>query len=277
MGVPADLKAAVIARGLADAATAWRPLRGGRTNRVWRVGEVVVKLVLPDAANPVFANDATHEFAALAALQGTGIAPDPVALVPLSGADAVVYRYLPGRCWDGGVEAVAHLLRRLHALPAPAALPVAPSTPEALAAQARGLLRQAGEDVEPGLFAAVAEGTPDRSVLLHCDVVPGNLIAGDDGALRLIDWQCPAVGDPVVDLASFLSPAMQSLYGHAPLSADQKARFLAAYGDEAVTARYARLAPHFHRRTAAYCAWKAARGDADYARAKALELAALAA
>ena len=32
---------------------------------------------------------------------------------------------------------------------------------------------------------------PDiEPVLLHTDVVPGNLILGDEG-LRLIDWQCP--------------------------------------------------------------------------------------
>jgi thiamine kinase len=40
-------------------------------------------------------------------------------------------------------------------------------------------------------------------VLLHTDVVPGNLILGDKG-LQLIDWQCPAIGDPIVDIMMFL-------------------------------------------------------------------------
>ena len=54
-------------------------------------------------------------------------------------------------------------------------------------------------------------------VLLHTDVVPGNLILGDEG-LRIIDWQCPAIGDPIVDIMMFLSPAMHEIYGSGKLS-----------------------------------------------------------
>ena len=37
--------------------------------------------------------------------------------------------------------------------------------------------------------------------------------------MRLIDWQCPALGDPAEDIACFLSPAMQVIYGAGPLDA----------------------------------------------------------
>ena len=46
--------------------------------------------------------------------------------------------------------------------------------------------------------------------LIHGDTVPNNFIQSVD-ALVLIDWQCPALGDPVLDLAIFLSPAMQQI------------------------------------------------------------------
>ena len=42
--------------------------------------------------------------------------------------------------------------------------------------------------------------------------MPGNLILGEKG-LRLIDWQCPAIGDPIVDIMMFLSPGMHEIYG----------------------------------------------------------------
>lgn len=119
---------------------------------------------------------------------------------------------------------------------------------------------------------AVPPGGP--AVPIHRDPVPGNVIVGADG-LRLIDWQCPALGDPAEDLAVFLSPAMQQLYRGAPLAEDEVRAFLNAYPDHAVVARWSALRPWFGRRMAAYCLWQAARGAADYGHAAGLELAAL--
>lgn len=101
-----------------------------------------------------------------------------------------------------------------------------------------------------------------RRALLHGDPVPGNLILSPDGPV-LIDWQCPATGDPTEDLAIFLSPAMQMFYRGRPLSADEAATFLGAYGDAATVARYRALAPWHHWRMAAYCLWRMARGGGD--------------
>ncbi|MDZ7906962.1 MAG: aminoglycoside phosphotransferase family protein, partial [Gemmobacter sp.] len=51
------------------------PLRGGRCNRLWRIGSVVAKLYASGSARPLFPNDPLAEAAALQALAGTGLAP----------------------------------------------------------------------------------------------------------------------------------------------------------------------------------------------------------
>ena len=68
--------------------------------------------------------------------------------------------------------------------------------------------------------------------LVHRDAGPGNLIDTGD-RLLLIDWQAPGAGDPVEDLAAFLSPAFQILYGREPLTDDEEGAFLDAYPDAA--------------------------------------------
>ena len=115
---------------------------------------------------------------------------------------------------------------------------------------------------------------PTPAVFLHGDLVPANIIAGP-GGLTFVDWQCPAIGDPVEDLATFLSPAMQSLYGGRSLGSGDQAWFLNAYGNENAALAYHAMKPLFHWRMAAHCLWKAKRGSPDYADAMALELAAL--
>ena len=105
---------------------------------------------------------------------------------------------------------------------------------------------------------------PGAQVFLHGDVVADNIIDTPQG-LCLIDWQCPAAGDAAEDLAIFLSPAMQYIYGKRSLSEADEMAFLDAYGDANVTRRYRRLALSFCWRMAAYCLWKKQRGDTDYA------------
>jgi aminoglycoside phosphotransferase (APT) family kinase protein len=59
----------------------------------------------------------------------------------------------------------------------------------------------------------------------------------------LIDWQCPAVGDPCEDIAIFLSPAMQLAYRGTVLSRAEEQVFLTAYSDASTLKRYANIAP----------------------------------
>lgn len=240
----------------------WLPLQGGRSNRVWRIGDLVVKQYRPESATPLFPNDPVAEAAALRQL-GPDLAPDYRA----SGAGWLAYGFLPGPNWTSDPAGVARLLAQVHRAAPPAGLRRLPMGAAAIAAHAAGF---AG----PGLPSCpeVPQVDLPPPVLVHGDPVPGNIVVTAQG-LRLIDWQCPGLGDPVDDLALFLSPAMQWLYRGAPLAEAEAAAFLAAYPDAATVRRYQALRPLLHWRIAAHCAFRAARGDAAYAEALRLELA----
>lgn len=270
---PGDALRAMRGLGLDPDGAEWVPLRGGRVNRLWRVGERVVKLYHPAGATPLFPNDAAAEVAALTALRGRGIAPCLVAAAPGATLPCLVYRHLDGPAGAAAPQAVGALLARLHAEPPPAGLRNLPGGPAildqgdamlaALPAAQAGRLR--------ALRPSVAPPAPEARVFLHGDPVPANIVSTADGP-RLIDWQCPAIGDPAEDLALYLSPAMQAIYGQGPLSPAQEAAFLDAYGHPARRAALAAAAPARHWRMAVYCLWKAARGDTAYAAAAELEL-----
>ena len=273
---PAALKRHWQVAGHVTEHAVWTPLSGGRTNPIWRIDggaeALVCKLFLPDAATPLFANDPAAEWAALRALSGLGIAPEPVASSRTALGDSLLYRHVSGQPWRSDPSAVAHLLRRLHEVPPPRALPRALPDATGLVEQGRAMLMQiAATNALPP--APTAQAALQGAAFLHGDPIPGNILQ-DGSQMTLIDWQCPAIGDPCLDLALFLSPAMQIVNGNPPLPATQVAAFLEAYGDPLLTRRYRALAPLFHWRMAAYCLWKAHHGDAAYAPAMALELAA---
>ena len=106
--------------------------------------------------------------------------------------------------------------------------------------------------------------------MLHTDVVPGNLILGDKG-LRLIDWQCPAIGDPIVDIMMFLSPGMHKIYGSGKLFMKDHETFLMNLTPK-LRNRYNILGPLYHWRLAAYCFWKAEQGFMEYENAALAEI-----
>jgi thiamine kinase len=279
---PADPIPLVLTSGHVAADAAWTRLDGGRTNHVWLIDQgdqaLVCKVYAHGDGNPLYPNLAEDEYAALTALRGTGLAPDPVAHLHGHAQEIVLYRHVAGRAWSGDPAPVAALLGRVHAVAPASNMRLLPSGDAALRRQVRDILAACSDWSESGLPGDVpSEDVPPiaRPTLIHTDVVAGNIVVADD-RLCLIDWQCPARGDPAEDLASFLSPAMQVLYGLAPLPAPAVRRFLDAYPDPAVTVRYRRLAPLFHWRIAAYCQWKVERGATDYAAARDLELAALA-
>lgn len=237
----------------------WSALRGGRSNHLWRVGDVVVKYFVPTAVSVLFPNDSLAEASALQAFAETGFAPELVA----QGHSWVAYRYLDGETWHQDVQPVAHLLGRLHMMPAIHFFRESPD----VAAQTRQILAQCQANL-------VLPDVPDLPKLrqnLHGDVVPGNIVCTATGAY-LIDWQCPAIGDPIEDIAIFLSPAMQSLYRGNPLTSFEKRDFLAAYPNRETVVRYHKFAPLLHTRIAAHCLWKAERGNADYGAAFRLEI-----
>jgi hypothetical protein len=244
----------------------WTPLSGGRTNRLWRVGEIVVKQYDPGAATTLFPNDPEAEEAAMRHLAPTGLAPRLAG----KGEGWIAYHHVAGDRWQSGPERVASALGRLHAMHF-LGLRRAPTGSAALLAQARSIASECANTLPP---PPLDPGIPPVAdpVLIHGDAVPGNMIDGPAG-LILIDWQCPALGDAAEDLATFLSPAMQWLYRGAVLDPGQAEAFLSAYPDPQVAERCLALLPVFRWRMAAHCLWKAERGAADYHHAATLELA----
>ncbi|SEQ71237.1 aminoglycoside phosphotransferase family protein [Thalassovita taeanensis] len=267
--------------GQVPAGLEWHSLKGGQTNQLWQVGQgprsLVVKLFAPADGNPLFPNDAAHETLLLQYLDGMGLAPALQCRLQTDFGVCIIYRHHTGQCWTTGTPAVAHVLRRVHSLAVPKGLRLACDGSEHLRNQAEHILSRLPASVAQPLMRLRPKGTvapSGRVALLHGDPVPGNLIQNQTG-LILIDWQCPALGDPVEDLAIFLSPAMQKIYRGHVLTRAEIADFLSAYDDPEISARLRALAPWHHWRMAAYCAWKAQQGAAGYAKAIELERAAL--
>lgn len=257
----------------------WHTLFGGRTNAAWQVlGEgdqsAVLKVYRTGTENPLFPNDPKAEAAMLRHLKGHDIAPDLIADFSIEGMACNLYHALAGDRWTTGVAEVATLIQRLHRVRPPKGLRQATGGTEAVLNHAEAILLAANAELDKPaeLVSTVVPGS-EQPVLLHCDIVPGNLIQGDRG-LHLIDWQCPATGDATEDLAVFLSPAMQLLYRGQPLSADEESAFLSAFPMDQQD-RYHALAPAYHYRMAAYCLWQISRGRQEYDDALKVELAAL--
>jgi aminoglycoside phosphotransferase (APT) family kinase protein len=216
----------------------------------------------PGRANPMYPNLPDHEAAAMRHLAGTGCAPELVSYrPPRDGAGAqVVYRYVAGTQWRSGVGDVARLLHRVHAAPTPRGMRrLCRSAAEALAHADEMVADTPIERLRRTLDAArplpSPSGRSPRLSLVHTDCGPGNIVRSRRG-LVLIDWQCPGLGDPVEDLACFLSPAMMHLYGAAAHRPSARADFLSTYGDAATVDRYLREGAAWHYRIAAYCTWR---------------------
>lgn len=283
-----DAPALLRARGVLppDLDVATTPLAGGYWNDVLRLTgdgvDWVVKVFAEQDGWRLFPILPDDEARALEVLRGARVAPDPVAYLPRTPERpaVLVYRWVDGDQWESGTAAVAELMRRQHAVAAEGFRSV-PTSSDGILAEGERLL--AGADPEDA--AALRALVPARPVqaaarraLIHTDAGSGNVIVGPDGP-RLIDWQCPALGDPAEDLFAFLSPAFQVLYGHEPLTAAERGECLEAYGDREVLARLAALEPSLIWRFGAYCAMRRIDlagsdpdGAARYARALALSL-----
>lgn len=230
-------------------------LAGGRTNRLWRSGARVAKLFTHGTATPLFGNDPGVEWIALNALGPRGLAPVPLGLYQTDAGACLVYSHVAGQAGQTAPGTAARLLHRLHSYGPIDGFPTV-ATGAAVLAEGQRMFAEAG--VQPSPMPA-APLPPDRPVPIHRDPVAQNIIACQAGAV-LVDWQCPGMGDPVEDLAHFLSPAMQVLYGTTGPAAD----FLSVYPDQTVVARYRIAGAAFHWRMAGYCAWQVARGVQDY-------------
>lgn len=257
-------------------------LTGGFWNQVYRLRskesapiDWVVKQFVNAPPNPMFPILPTDEYAALRFLQDHDCAPKPIALIADSPVGSLlVYEYVNGKSWNGDLQAAAILLARVQSIPIDA---FATSAFRKLPTQAPELLHHADAMLQrhqSPLSDSVRELRPQvatrgallnhRNVLVHTDCGPGNMVSSPDG-LRLIDWQCPGIGDGLQDVVTFISPAMQVLYGYPVLTDVQEQHFLEFY--------FAAMASHstdmhetqdrlqtirssHHYRFAAYCAMR---------------------
>lgn len=259
---PETPETALVRLGAAD--QPWQPLPGGRSNRLWHVGRFVVKRYDAAAASPLFPNDPHAEALALSLFAPLKIAPT----LRAAGEDWVIYEHREGSTWPLSAEpaSIARLLYRLHSAPIPPQhFRTLPNGSSAILHHARTF----GADcpIPPPPDPQIPP-VPPRPV--HADPVLGNILSTAEGPL-LIDWQCPGMGDPAEDLATLLSPAMMWLYTGQTAPPGWDEALLSAYPDHRVANRTRTLLPVYRWRIMAHCAWKAARGSADYAKALQIE------
>jgi thiamine kinase len=262
-------------RSLISEDTFWTLQFGGQTNKVWRLmgeNDLICKLYLETKTNPLFNNTPEAEYRCLLWLDGSGIAPKPYKFLKTPFGDVLLYIYVEGLTWQKDVIIVSELLSSIRKHKTPKGLRNLSSLPSNIKQTGLEIINRLNSYHKNKLKIIC----PDVSisdiepVLLHTDVVPGNLILGNEG-LRLIDWQCPAIGDPIVDIMMFLSPGMHEIYGQGRLSMTDHECFLMSLKPE-LRNRYNILGPLYHWRLAAYCFWKAEQGFIEYENAALAEI-----
>lgn len=189
------------------------PIKHGLTNRSWLVqteGDRCVVRLSDIGAAQELQIDRNSEAAVLQLVARTGIGPEVLRCDPERGI--LVTRYL-GPTWSAqdaqsgdNIERIAALLRRLHALDAPANVRAVD-----LASTVHGYIRTLDErGIHSGLALPALRECADKtamelrkgstSCLCHNDVHHLNMVDGE--SLRLIDWEYAGIGEPLFDLAS---------------------------------------------------------------------------
>ena len=255
--------------------TVWQPQIGGRTNKVWRLvdeKDLICKLYQETKINPLFNNTPEAEYKSLLWLDGSNIAPKPYKYLRTPFGKVLLYNYIKGHTWSHDVDIVSELLTRVRRHKYPKGLRILSNMPLNIKQTGLEIINKLNSYHKNKLIKICPDvlNSDIEPVLLHTDVVPGNLILGGEG-LRLIDWQCPAIGDPIVDIMMFLSPGMHEIYGLGKLSMKDHETFL-MYLSSKLRNRYNRIGPLYHWRLAAYCFWKAEQGFIEYENAALAEI-----
>jgi len=270
-----QLQTYLIMQGIISDQSIWHVQIGGRTNKVWRlVGkeDLICKLYVETKTNPLFNNTPKAEYECLLLLSGSGTAPNPYKYLKTPLGEVLLYYYIKGKTWSHDVGIVSDLLTQIHKHKYPVGLRTISALPTDIKETGFEIINKLNRYHKNKLSMIC----PDVSisdiepVLLHTDVVPGNLILGDEG-LRLIDWQCPAIGDPIVDIVMFLSPGMHKIYGSGKWSIKDHETFLMNLTPK-LRNRYYIIGPLYHWRLAAYCFWKAEQGFIEYENAALSEI-----
>ena len=257
------LKPILEKEGVVEAGLEWNELSGGRSNFIWRVGDKVCKLYQSNRSSDLFPNNPNTEQKILKFLEGSFIAPEFIYFNKLSIGFILVYQFVDGLVCNQPSEELAKTLSRLHAVSSKnLLLERRDSSSKFLLKQCEKFLRGTSLD---NLTLPLDPNIEDSSELsiIHCDPVPGNAILHKNEVI-LIDWQCCAIGDGSEDLACALSPAMQYLYGKGELDFNIRENFLKTYSHKKTIERYKSLGQIYHFRIAAYCFWRAKKGEQDY-------------
>ena len=270
-----QIKNYLVTQGVISNQTIWQAQTGGRTNKVWRLegeSDLICKLYLETKTNPLFNNTPEAEYKCLLWLDGSGIAPKPYKYLKTPYGKVLLYNYIKGKTWSQDVKTVSELLARIHKHKYPKDLRLLSALPSDIKETGYEIINKLNSYHKHKLnnICPVVPILDIEPVLLHTDVVPGNLILGDEG-LRLIDWQCPAIGDPIVDIMMFLSPGMHEIYGPGKLSMKDHEVFLMNLTPK-LRSRYNIIGPLYHWRLAAYCYWKAEQGFIEYEKAALAEI-----
>jgi hypothetical protein len=250
-----ELRSFLTKHELVDSWTEFRKLKGGYLNCVWRVDApdrcLVAKEFAKAMTGTLFPNLPEDEAEALRRLAGLDVAPVLVGFWP--DASLLVYEFAEGDMWDGDMAGVAELLIRKEAAD-PTGFRTVPLTVPDIIAEGDTLFARC--KTPPKTTAPPRGEAPplEKPSLIHTDI--GVNLVGAGSALRLIDWQCPAIGDICEDIYSVLSPAFQILGERPPLSAAQAREFWQALARPDLEARYALLRPAYAWRFAGYCAWR---------------------
>ncbi len=190
-----------------DASIRLSPLSGGRVNRSYAVSTSEGRFVVRVSSGPDawLAADRSVERALHGIAAAAGIAPGII-----QGNDRwLITEFAGGRLWTEAdfadprrLGALGRTLRRLHQLPPPQ-----PGRFDLLDALC-GYAGRAGVPDGYLVHAAAAwevSGAAHRPLaIVHHDLHGSNLIDSPEG-LVLIDWECAAVSDPLLDLACVLS------------------------------------------------------------------------
>jgi thiamine kinase len=276
--IKSKLQNYLLLQNVISSQTTWYAQTGGRTNKVWRLAgekDLICKLYLETKTNPLFKNTPEVEYRCLLLLDGSGIAPKPYKYLKTPFGEVLLYYYIMGQTWSHDVNIVSELMNRIHKHKYPKGLRILSNSPSEIKRSGLQIINTLNSYHKNKLIMRCPDvSAPDiEPVLLHTDVVPGNLILGNEG-LRLIDWQCPAIGDPIVDIMMFLSPGMHEIYGSKKLSIRDHETFLMNFSPR-LRNRYNIIGPLYHWRLAAYCFWKAERGLVEYENAALAEISLL--
>jgi len=232
-------------------------LKGGLTNRTWRVdqGDRSAVLKIDDTPRELPFNTRCAEANVQNSAAKAGLAPKVI----LANDGLYLSEFVEGTVWgrssfdeEGNLEMLAVALRRVHSLP------LTGRSFDATVAAKRYVERI--ENLDPGVIeqcTAIIDTMrlPQNLCCCHNDLVVDNLIMTPD--LRFLDWEYACDNDPFFDLATVVE--------HHELDESQVVKFLNAYFDGNGMRWRESLEKQRLLYLALLCLWMAARPDSDSA------------